>query len=147
MSQSVSVYLKPGCFLLYPNSMIGLRGPRIGEPPGVGITAEADDSALGQMVRLVSTWSRTGLLPRNLRTQPVPFFLSPLAGLKTWAALTRSSPATVSIDFLVDGIVIHKFVREGLGYTADIPPSLQLPLDTSVSVIGATVRRLLAPAK
>lgn len=145
MNQLVSVYLKQECFLLLPSSLIGQHGPWISHQPGVGISSEADDAALGQMILFVRSYSTCGLPPRDLR-EPLPFPLSSLAGLKSWGTLARSSPIMANVNFTDEGIAIERSAREGLGHSVDPTGSVRLPIDTSAAALGAVVRRLFAPA-
>lgn len=145
MRQLVSIYQRKQCFLMHPNSRQGERGVWVAHQPGLGVSEEASDEMLGQLVHLLLSHSKQNLPPQNLRSG-IAFPLGSIAGLQSWGALAKSSPTMVQVEFSSEGAKIEKYVRDGQGYSADSGSSHMLPFPASAVAIGAAVREMFANA-
>jgi len=142
MKQMISVYRRKDAFLMHPDSQIGERGVWLAQEPGLGLSFEASDAVLGELVLFLRPHSKQGLPPRDLRSG-APFPLSSIAGVTSWETLTRSSPVMAQVVFDSSGIKLKKCVKDGGGYSPSDDDALVLSSSAVPCEIGKALREIL----
>jgi len=143
MRQLVTVFLRKDAFLMHPNSQQGERGVWLAHQPGVGVSSEASDSVLGDLVLMLKTHSKQGLPPQDLQAG-APFPLASIAGVNSWGVLSRSSPVMAHVTFGSTAIEIKKNVIDGRGYSPAEDTPVVLPASATPSEIGSALRGIFA---
>lgn len=128
---------------MHPNSQMGERGLWLAQQPGIGLSCEASDSVLGELVMFLRPHSKQGIPVQDVRSG-VPFPLDSIAGVTSWGALTKSSPIMVQVSIDAAGIRIEKNAKDGGGYGPVAGETVLLPVSSTPDEIGNALRRALA---
>ena len=141
MKRLVSVYRRKNAYLIHPSTRIDGNGFWVAHQPGVGVSCDADDHVLGQLLLLLRDQSGKSL-PRPAPGKAAPLPVADLAGVQSWGVLARSSPTMVEILFEESSTRVERWVMEGRGHVGTGEVTV-LAAGAPVTELAAAVRRIL----